>query len=139
MLNQAKEGELRNYLAQQQDVEFAVLFGSLAQCRVNLFSDIDIGVCFKEGKDILALGQRQIELTCSVMRLCQMNNVDIVVLNTANPFLKFQVVKYGRMLYAHDEKVFFRFKASALAQYQDIKPMYDLYDTIAAISLRKGS
>lgn len=137
--DEVKERGLRDYLAQQRDVDFSLLFGSLASGRDNPLSDIDIGVYLKSGKDILELGQRQIELTCGVMRLCRLNNVDIVVLNIANPFLRFQILKYGRLLYAQDEKHFFKFKAASLARYQDIKPMYDLYNRIAAMSLREGS
>jgi hypothetical protein len=61
-----------------------------------------------------------------------------VILNLANPFLRFQVIKYGSLIYVKDEKVFYKFKADSLGRYQDIKPMYDLYDTVAENSLREG-
>ena len=60
-----------------------------------------------------------------------------MVLNTAHPFLKFQAVKYGRLLYVKDEKMFYCFKANTLGEYQDIRPMYDLYDKMTRNNLMK--
>jgi uncharacterized protein len=138
MKDNTKEVELKNYFASQGDIEFALLFGSTASGRVSAISDIDVGVYFRDRKDKLEIGERQIEITCKIIQLYHINRVDVVVLNLANPFLRFQVVRYGRLLFAKDEKVFYRFKADSLGRYQDIKPMYDLYDAVAENSLRKG-
>ena len=132
-----KEQELKSYFARQDDVEFALIFGSLASGRKTPLSDIDIAVYFKE-EDVLKLAERQIDITCAAMRICRINRVDVVVLNLANPFLRFQVIKYGRLIYAKDEKIFCKFKAGSLGKYQDIKPMYDLYDRTVEMSLRRG-
>ena len=133
-----KEQKLKKYFAEQKDVEFALIFGSFASERINAMSDIDIAVYFKDEKNILKLGERQIDITCAVMKLCKINRVDVVVLNLANPFLKFQVIKYGRLLYSKDGRLFYKFKAASLGMYQDIRPMYDLYERVAQISLRRG-
>jgi hypothetical protein len=136
MKNNLNEQELKNYFAKQDDVEFALIFGSYTLGRINPLSDIDIAVYFRKDEDTLKLGDRQIDITCVVMRLCQINRVDVVVLNVANPFLRYQVIKYGRLIYVKDEKVFYKFKAQTLGIYQDIKPMYDLYDKVAQFNLR---
>jgi len=138
MLRKLEEQELKNYFAQQNDVEFALIFGSVAQGKDSPISDIDVAVYFKEGEDILKLGDRQIDITCAIMKFCKISRVDAVVLNLANPFLRFQVIKYGRLLYAKDERVFYKFKAVSLEMYQDTKPIYDLYEKVAEISLRRG-
>ena len=132
------EEQIKKYLAQQDDLNFALLFGSVAVGLDTPISDIDIAVCFKEEKDILKLGERQIDIICALMRICKHNRIDVVVLNLANPFLRFQVIKYGRLLYTEDMKVFYKFKAASLGKYQDIKQMYDLYDRAAKINLRRG-
>ncbi|MBU4251971.1 MAG: nucleotidyltransferase domain-containing protein [Candidatus Omnitrophica bacterium] len=133
-----KEQELKDYFVKQEDVEFALLFGSFASGRVNPMSDIDIAVYFRDGNDALRLGDRQVEITCAVMSIYKVNRADVVVLNRANPFLRFQIMKYGRLLYARDEKIFYRFKANSFGIYQDIKPMYHLYEITAERSLRRG-
>ena len=133
-----KEIVLKNYFASQNDIKFAILFGSAASGNVTAISDIDIGVYFKGNKEKLELSERQIDITCEVMKIYHINRADVVILNLANPFLKFQVIKYGRLLYAEDEKIFYKFKAVTLGIYQDIKPMYDLYNKKAKDSLRRG-
>lgn len=133
-----KEKKLKDYFAQQDDVEFAMLFGTAASGRTTPMSDIDVAVFFKNGDDRLRLGERQIDITCLIMKLCHISEVDVVVLNLADPFLRFQVIKYGRLIYARDEKEFCKFKAASLGRYQDIKPMYDLYDRMAEDNLRRG-
>ena len=138
MFRKLEEQELKNYFAQQDDVEFALIFGSVAQGKDSPISDIDVAVYFREGEDILKLGDRQIDITCAIMKLYRINRVDVVVLNLANPFLRFQVIKYGRLLYAKDVKVFYKFKAVSLGMYQDTKPIYDLYEKVVEISLRRG-
>lgn len=129
------EQPLKEYFLKQTDIEFAVLFGSLASGRATPMSDIDIAVYFSGAKNTLELADRQIDITCAVMRFYKINLADVVVLNTAHPFLKFQVVKYGRPIYVNNEKAYYQFKASALGLYQDIKPMYALYDNMARNSL----
>lgn len=132
------EQQIKDFFMQQADVDFVLIFGSTALRRETPLSDIDIAVYFKKEDDILRLGERQIDITCAIMRICKINRVDVVVLNRANPFLRYQVIKYGRLIHARDVKVFYKFKAASLGRYQDIKPMYELYDKVAEINLRRG-
>ena len=132
------EVELKEYFSGREDIEFAVLFGSHAKRHSNKMSDIDIGIFLKNSNNVEEIGDKQIDITCAVMRIHKISNVDIVVLNLANPFLLFQIIKYCKLIYARDEKVFYRFKADSFLKYQDIKPMYDLYDKAAENSLRRG-
>lgn len=128
---------LKEYFSLQADIEFVLLFGSFALGQVNPMSDIDVAMYFKGERKALELADRQIDITCALMRFCKINRVDAVVLNAVHPFLKFQAVKYGRLLYVKDEKVFYRFKADVFGEYQDIRPMYDLYDKITKNNLMK--
>ncbi len=128
---------LKDYFAMQADIEFVLLFGSFASGRVSPMSDIDVALYFIGERSALELADRQIDITCALMRFCKINRVDVVILNTVHPFLKFQAVKYGRLLYGKDEKIFYRFKANALGAYQDIRPMYDLYDKMTKNNLMK--
>lgn len=130
--------KITEYLEQQADIEFALLFGSQADGKANALSDIDIAVYLKSKKNSLEFADRQIDLISSLMKICRDNKADVVILNRANPFLRFQIVKRGRLLFAKDEKLFYHFKAATLGLYQDIKPMYDFYNALVEISLRRG-
>jgi len=138
MRSNIEESKLKNYFIQQDDVKFVLLFGSTVSACTTPMSDLDIGVYIRDAEEIAKIGERQIDITCAIMKLYHISRVDVVVLNLANPFLRFQIVKYGRLIYAKDEKEFYKFKATSLAKYQDIKPMYDLYNRIAENNLRRG-
>lgn len=130
--------KLRAFFASQPDIEFALIFGSVAAGRNNLLSDLDVAVYFSGEKDSLDLGERQIDIICALMRICKISRVDAVILNLADPFLSFQVIKYGRLVFAADERAFYKFKIFSLGRYQDIRSMYELYNRAAAINLRRG-
>lgn len=131
--------ELKKYFEQQDDIQCAILFGSVALGKTTSMSDIDIGVYFDIIKDKLNAGERQIDITCKIMSLYRINRVDVVVLNFANPFLRFQVVKTGRLIYAKDKKEFYKFKAISFGRYQEIKPLYEQYNRLTEERIRRNS
>lgn len=91
--HEEQEEKVKKYFARQDDVAFALVFGSIASGRDTPISDIDIAVYFKGEKDVLKLGERQIDNICAVMRICRYSRVDVVVLNLANPFLTFSFLR----------------------------------------------
>ena len=118
---------LHDYFNKQKDVRFALLYGSLARGKVTPLSDLDVAVFFCPVMNQEQLSERQIEITCDLMSLCGMNNIDVTILNLATPFLKFQIIKYGQLLKCLDQREFCGFKTKVLGEYQDIKSMFDMY------------
>jgi uncharacterized protein YutE (UPF0331/DUF86 family)/predicted nucleotidyltransferase len=118
---------LIDYFKGHPDIRFALLYGSLAKGKANPLSDLDVAVFFQNGLTREHLGDRQIEITCDLMNRFRINRVDVTILNLASPFSRFQVIKYGQLLKCIDKNEFFLFKSRVLGEYQDIKPMYDLY------------
>jgi len=55
-----------------------------------------------------------------------MRPVDIVILNTAPPFLKRQVLKTGKILFDRNRKLRVRFTERAITEYLDFKPIEDI-------------
>jgi len=131
--------ELKEYFKRQDDIQCAILFGSNALGTTTSMSDIDIGVYFGIAVDKLNASNRQIDITCKLMSLYHINRVDVVILNFANPFLRFQVAKNGCSIYAKDEKDFYRFKAVSFGRYQEIKPLYEQYNKITEEKIRRNS
>lgn len=62
-------------------------------------------------------------------------DVDLVILNHANPLLKFQVAKTGKPVYEETSSLFARFCSLALRQHEDSKVFYQAVDRY----LRKAS
>jgi len=106
---------ISDLLASLPEVEFAYLFGSQVSGRTGTLSDIDIAVCVDVQEDRLLYRLKLLErLQCLVGHV----PVDLVVLNDAPPVLKYEVVKYGRVLKENkDARVIF--ESRTLSEYLD--------------------
>ena len=92
------EAGLIAFLKTQPDIVAAYLFGSLAQGRANLRSDIDIAILLKQiPKQLGGATDRQFQLMDEFRGFAD-REVDVVILNTAPPVLKNQVLRHGRRL-----------------------------------------
>jgi hypothetical protein len=67
-----------------------------------------------------------------------MRPVDIVILNTAPPFLKHQVLKTGSVLFDRNRKLRVRFTEKAITEYLDYKPIEDIYLKSVAKRIREN-
>ncbi len=123
-----------HYFRGQDEVSALYLFGGLAKNRKTAESDIDIAVLIDESK----LKRKSFELLrkkyYTVSPTFSMRPIDIVILNTAQPFLKHQVLKTGRILFDRNRKLRVRFTTNAIIEYLDYKPIQDTY--LKALSKR---
>jgi predicted nucleotidyltransferase len=93
---------LKNYFAEQSDVELALLYGSFAEGKINEASDIDIAVHTKEEASLERLIDFRIEISALTHR-----EIDILDLRKAEGIILCQVMKQGinvkknNMLFAH--------------------------------------
>jgi predicted nucleotidyltransferase len=115
---------LKKTLAERDEIEFAYLFGSHAKGTAGQLSDIDIAVYVKD--KTLSLKKQypygyKAALAAELMRILKTNDVDIVVLNEAKPFLRHQVIKYGRLLKCVNEELRVMFWVDTLQRYDDAK------------------
>ena len=78
-------------------------------------SDIDIAIMFKKVPDFFELTDIQEQLSSYVRK-----EVDIVVLNTASPVLRMQVLKYG-ILIKKETRIYIDFYVTTLNEYDDLK------------------
>ncbi|HUY01026.1 MAG TPA: nucleotidyltransferase domain-containing protein [Candidatus Deferrimicrobium sp.] len=90
------------------------LFGSLAKRRLTPLSDIDIGILINKKCDFFNL---QIELIGKFMDVLH-EEVDVVILDTAPPLLKFEVIK-GILLFQRDDKTRIEFEVKVRNEYYD--------------------
>ena len=115
------------FLKTQPDIAAAYLFGSLAQGRATPRSDIDIAILLKQvPKQLGGATDRQLKLMDDFRGFAD-REVDVVILNTAPPVLKDQVLRYGRRLYEHDRTTRVEFEVRAGQEYADAIPMYDFF------------
>ncbi|MHC1629222.1 MAG: type VII toxin-antitoxin system MntA family adenylyltransferase antitoxin [Candidatus Nezhaarchaeales archaeon] len=109
----------------EKEVLVAYLFGSYARGLETLQSDVDIAILLSE------VPEKALEYYLHLeRRLAEVleNDVDLVFLNDAPPLLRYQVIKYGRLLFSRDERVRVMFEAKSLCEYLDFSRALRRYD-----------
>jgi predicted nucleotidyltransferase len=121
-----------HYFKERKEVSALYIFGSFANDKKTRESDIDIAVLIAESK----LKRKSFELLrkkyYAASPSFSLRPVDIVILNAAQPFLKHQVLKTGRILFDRNRKLRVRFTERVITEYLDYKPIEDVYlETVA--------
>jgi len=80
------------------EIEYVVLFGSVAAGRATKESDIDFAVKFKTND------KKKIEELLKEMILELPENADILVLNFAKPSVKYEALTKGKLIWGDREK-----------------------------------
>jgi predicted nucleotidyltransferase len=126
----AWQDDARRVIADYSCIRLAVVFGSTARGRRRKDSDIDIGVLLDEGRPDIAQAL-EVDLARALGR-----TVDLIVLNTAPPLLRFEVAREGEVLVARDEYEWTDFKARAMVDWWDWAPTARRLHAAAAARLR---
>lgn len=106
-------------LKDNPQIIFAYIFGSYAKGKAKEGSDLDIAVWVKEPVDKLEL--------ITALGEAVHKEVDVVILNTAPPLLRHQVMRYGRVLFCKDRKELVRFKVWTMKEYEDFRWLQETY------------
>jgi predicted nucleotidyltransferase len=126
-----------HYFKGQDEVSALYIFGGYAKGRKTGESDIDVGILVDESR----LKRRNFEFFkkkyYAASPAFSMRLVDIVILNTAPPFLKHQVLKTGRVLFDRNRKLRVSFTTNAITEYLDYKPIQDTYLKALAKRIRR--
>lgn len=106
---------IRRYLEGEPKVKFAYLFGSQAKGTAGPLSDIDIAVYIDPEMEAF---RYRLALMETLSTLAKTERIDVVVLNSASPVLKFAVIRDGRVL-KEDRSQRIRFEQTAISEYLD--------------------
>ena len=87
---------LEKFSVQQKDFLLVFLFGSFARGFSTDESDVDVAIMFEKIPDFFELSDLKDQLS-----RCTVKEVDILILNTASPIIKMQVLRYGLLVSAH--------------------------------------
>ena len=139
LLSEDVLSRLAEYLGSRGEILLAYIFGSAAQGRSHSLSDIDIAVLVGEER-LRELDRRTpwgygASLTGELTGILHRNDVDLVLLGRASPLLKWEVIRFGKVLFCREEKTRVLFEVRARQEYldtqhlRDIKRLY-LYDDI---------
>jgi uncharacterized protein len=114
---------LREVLAEDPHVAYALLFGSRARGSAHAASDVDVAIGVTGGRRLAPL-----ELGDLVSRLEQAcgRSVELLVLDEAPPAVAYRVFRDGRLLVANDHRALVERKTRAILEYLDFRPLEQL-------------
>jgi predicted nucleotidyltransferase len=116
---------LRKIFKSEEKISVAYLFGSHAKKLNTLVSDIDIAVLLSEAPKNLF--EYYLYLVNKLSRIVG-DDLDLIILNTASPMLKHQIIKYGKIIYTRNEKERIMFESRAESEYLDFSRALKRYD-----------
>lgn len=122
--NKSTSGVVEVFEAETR-VLVAYLFGSRSKGVQTPQSDTDLAILVSEvPEDLLDFYLSMIDELSKVLG----GTVDLIVLNTAPPFLRHHVIKNGRVLYCRDEEARVEFETRAEKEYMDFRVYRERYD-----------
>lgn len=107
-------------IIEKYNIELFLIFGSYAEKMNKPGSDLDLA--FKSSDNLEQ--QQEIELLNELSKFYQRGDIDLVNIDKAEPVLKVEVAKKGKLLYGSQKK-FDRFSIYAAAIYADTKFLRD--------------
>lgn len=114
----------KDVLITDENIIFAYIFGSYAKNKLRKDSDLDLAVYLQNDIDTYDYLDMKRRLTEKLKR-----EVDLIILNTAPPLLRYEIYKNNILLYTHSKTRESRYKVETLFQYSDMKKYLDLsYD-----------
>lgn len=116
---------IKEELEKNDNVIFALVFGSYSTGRQKKQSDIDIAVYLKKIPDVDTFLKLISKLADVVHK-----DVDVIILNTASVFMRHQVFKYGIPIVIKNLSKYIRFREKNMDDYEEYNYIsgMNLYD-----------
>ena len=132
-------GELTAVASRQPErIVCAWLFGSLARGDAGPLSDVDVGLLCADSLSREARWDLRIELAGHLARV-DGPHIDVVILNDAPPLLQDRVLRHGRLLFCHDDRVRVAFESRSLMEYLDFEYYLRRFDDALLQRATEGS
>lgn len=128
---------IREYFGKQESVLCVYLFGSTATAKENKFSDVDVAVLFDNSLPQEQYTQKSLSIMDELSSILD-RNMDVLALNKASSFLKFQIIKDGLLIYERRDRVKRDFEANAIVEYFDFLPVRKKLETALIKSIKEG-
>lgn len=107
---------IRTFFIERPAAEMVFVFGSAMRGRQGPESDVDVAVLFGKVPATSRLHSLRDDLSGILGK-----EVDIVILNSASPIVRMQVLKHGTLVYSRSESTFARFFVRTVNEYYDLK------------------
>ncbi|PIU03467.1 hypothetical protein COT44_03415 [Candidatus Shapirobacteria bacterium CG08_land_8_20_14_0_20_39_18] len=108
-------------LGKKYNLDFIILYGSVARNQAGKLSDLDIAVYKKGG----ITSEKYFELYGKMFGIFESKEVDLKTLNDQSILYRYLVVRDGILLFGN-ELEYLKFKTYIIRDYQDSKDLFDL-------------
>lgn len=136
------QGDIRriaDYFKGRDEVSALYIFGSASIGKEMSESDIDIAVLVDDHKKGRRTYDSLRKTYYAASPKLSIRSLDIVILNTAPPFLKHRIIKDGKLLFDRNRRLRVRFATNAIIEYLDYKPIEDICLKAVAGRFRRAS
>ncbi len=135
-LKQSIESKIDISIFKSCGIKLAYIFGSsLSLDRIP--NDLDIAILFKEGQDSVRYFELATQFYLKLTPLFP-QKIDVVILNEAHPFFKYEVITKGELLYRDNETIDIEFKVRTLREYFDSHYRFKIYEYHLLNRIKKG-
>jgi predicted nucleotidyltransferase len=111
----------KDILLRHNNIIFAYIFGSYAQNKARADSDVDIALYLDTAMDV----ETYLEIKVRLAEVCK-REVDLIILNEATPFLRYEVYRNNNLLFSRDKARETQYKVKTLFEYSDMKKYLNL-------------
>ncbi|HJR71300.1 MAG TPA: nucleotidyltransferase domain-containing protein [Gammaproteobacteria bacterium] len=111
---------LRNVLAEDPRIAYALVFGSNARGTAHAGSDLDIAVGLESHMRLNALGLGDL---IARLERASGHSVDLVVVDEAPPAVAYRVFRDGRVIVDKNHRTLVAHKTRAILEYLDFRPI----------------
>ena len=105
------------------ELTLLIIFGSYNSDNFNKDSDIDLGVKVKKPDQILKNRNKILDKISSIF---DYRDIDLVLLNYAEPLIKYKIACEGKVIYEKEKGLFEKFQVRAMSDHNDAKKFYML-------------
>jgi len=103
------------------NIIFAYIFGSYVQDKARADSDVDIAIYLDTAMDV----ETYLEIKVRLAEVCK-REVDLIILNEATPFLRYEVYRNNILLFSRDKACETQYIVKTLFEYSDMKKYLNL-------------
>lgn len=121
MLTNNDRQKIEKYLANQNNIDVAYLFGSQSTKKANVLSDIDIAILFEKKIPHIERFNKKLNIMGELGTLLKRDDVEVVDLNSADTALKFSAIENRDLLLVKSDLARALFEADTMTKYQDYK------------------
>lgn len=121
MLSNSDRQKIEKYLANQNNIDVAYLFGSQSKGMANTLSDVDIAILFSENVKVDKRFNEKLKIMGDLGIILKTNNIDIVDLNSADTMLQFSAIESRDILINKNNLARVIFESTVMTRYQDYR------------------